>query len=131
MHVLAIGGRVCISLDDAKRLGADFPGLSGTVLRFVLTVDSGMIIGWPEGREAEIAVTPLEGSAWKVLNQVGVNIRALSGDRVPVCLPRDGRELWMSVAADGTVSHGGGRPLDAILNADSVVESFWGRNGRL
>ncbi len=102
----------------------DFPGRDGDVLTISVNADTGIIKGWPAGREESVHMKVVDGGCYYLYDDKGVEIAALEQEYVPRCIPGEyGDYVIFTIGGDGKIAEWASK-----FTSDRVGDCFFDRD---
>lgn len=90
---------------DEDDMPNDFPFRKGESWAITVEADTGKIVGWPQGKTADLYMKVTDGGSYFLLGEDGKVIAALEQDYVPDCIPGEyGDYIIFVIDADGVIA---------------------------
>ena len=87
---------------EEEDMPIDFPGREGDLWCARITVDTGMIEGWPEGLEADLHMKICDEGTYRIIDDKGEIIASIENDYVPNSLIPGSYGDYIEMKIDGT-----------------------------
>lgn len=105
---------------EEEQIPNDFPLRSGEVWAARIGIDTGRIIDWPDGNDAELYLKVCDEGIYELRNANG-RVAILEGHYVPhgVIPGEYGDYVWLNIASDGVITNWPKRPdVTAFFGGD-------------